>query len=188
MLLRKEKKTKEKKKKKGGAVAVSPTFGFFYILGLYSLLFVCFNKHTRTRVFKKNEKKKRNPFKLCLQIHVWAKILSSNCTTKKTKQNINLWKGSLMEEKIKTDPRFARVGRVLRCHRACHVTPSKNATATDASSSSSHSSSNQSKAKRKSTTNQPTDSKTQNTLHHLTSLTAIHGVVVVVVVVVKHTI
>lgn len=35
----------------------------------------------------------------------------------------NLLKGSLMEEKIKTDQRFARVGRVLRCHRACHVTP-----------------------------------------------------------------
>lgn len=44
---------------------------------------------------------------------------------KKQKQNNNLLKGSLMEEKIKTDPRFARVGRVLRCHRACHVTPSK---------------------------------------------------------------
>lgn len=105
---------------------------------------------------KKMRKKKTKPFQIVFANSCLGKNSLFKLHHEKKKQNNNLWKGSLMEEKIKTDPRFARVGRVLRCHRACHVTPSKNATATDASSSSSHSSSNQSKAKRKST-NQPTD-------------------------------
>lgn len=106
------KKTKEKKR----GCRSFPDFWLFYVLGLYSLLFVCFNKHTRTRV-----KKKKATLSNCVCKFMFGQKFSfSNCTTKK-----NLSKGSLMEEKIKTDQRFARVGRVLRCHRACHVTPSK---------------------------------------------------------------
>lgn len=55
----------EKEKKKG------PSQSYFLALhfGLYSLLFVCFNKHTRTRV---------QNFKLCCKF-MFRQILSSNC-------------------------------------------------------------------------------------------------------------
>lgn len=55
------------RRKEEGTVAV-----LFLALhfGLYSLLFVCFNKHTRTRVQK--------TFKLCCKF-MFRQILSSNC-------------------------------------------------------------------------------------------------------------
>lgn len=56
---------KEEKKKKDHR---SPIFWLLHF-GLYSLLFVCFNKHTRTRV---------QNLKLCCKF-MFRQILSSNC-------------------------------------------------------------------------------------------------------------
>lgn len=107
------KKTKKKREKRG--CRIFPHFWLFYILGLYSLLFVCFNKHTRTSVQKK----------ATLSNCVCKFMFGQKFSLQIAPQKKNCLKGSLTEEKVETDQRFAQVGRVLRCHRACHVTTSK---------------------------------------------------------------
>lgn len=88
------------RRKEKGTVAV-----LFLALhfGLYSLLFVCFNKHTRTRVQK--------TFKLCCKF-MFRQILSSNCLQILKAPCGRKWTG------------WPIVGHMVQCHHACHPVPS----------------------------------------------------------------